>query len=92
MPVYQERNNYRLPSYQRLDLGLVIHFFPKWGENDLTLNVINTLDRRNTFFLYLEPQYAEGTEGDPIRIPESIVAKQVSLFPILPSITWNFSF
>ena len=92
VPVYQERNNYRLPSYQRLDLGLVIHFFPKWGENDLTLNVINALDRRNTFFLYLEPQYAEGSEGDPIRIPESIAAKQVSLFPILPSITWNFSF
>ncbi len=92
IPVYGDRNTYRLPSYQRLDLGLVVHFFPKWGESDLTLNVINALDRRNTFFLYLEPQYAEGTEDDPLRVPEGIAAKQVSLFPILPSITWNFSF
>ncbi len=92
VPVYQERNNYRLPSYQRLDLGLVIHFFPKWGENDLTINVINALDRRNTFFLYLEPEYEEGQEGQPLSIPSRIAAKQVSLFPILPSVTWNFSF
>ncbi len=92
VPVYQERNNYRLPSYQRLDLGLIIHFFPKWGENDLTINVINALDRRNTFFLYLEPQYAAEQEGQPLNIPDRIVAKQVSLFPILPSVTWNFSF
>ncbi len=92
IPVYQERNNYRLPSYQRLDLGLVIHFFPKWGENDLTINVINALDRRNTFFLYLEPEYEEGQQGQPLSIPSRIAAKQVSLFPILPSVTWNFSF
>lgn len=94
IPVYEDRNNYRLPPYHRLDLGLVWRFFPKWGESDLTFNVINAYDRRNTFFIYLEPQFEEGEDnrGNSIQIPTRIAAKQVSLFPILPSITWNFKF
>ncbi|MCB9272869.1 MAG: TonB-dependent receptor [Lewinellaceae bacterium] len=94
VPDYQGRNNYRLPPYHRLDLGLVLHFFPKWGESDLSLNVVNAYDRRNTFFIYLEPEYetVDGTDGNQIQIPTRISAKQVSLFPILPSFTWNFKF
>lgn len=94
VPDYRARNNYRLPAYHRLDLGLVIKFFPKWGESDLTLNVINVYDRRNTFFIYLDPVFreVESPDGNVFRIPERIAAKQVSLFPILPAITWNFNF
>jgi hypothetical protein len=93
VPDYETRNNFRLPPYHRLDLGLVWRFFPKWGESDLTFSVINAYDRRNTFFMYLEPEFREvGTDANPIQFPERIAAKQVSLFPILPSITWNFKF
>ena len=94
LPIYQDRNNYRLPPYNRLDLGLVWRFFPKWGESDLTFSVINVYDRRNTFFIYFEPEYEKGTDdnGNSIDIPKRIAAKQVSLFPILPSVTWNFKF
>ncbi|GJM31460.1 MAG: TonB-dependent receptor [Saprospiraceae bacterium] len=93
VPDYRERNNYRLPPYIRLDLGLMIHFFPKWGESDLSINIINATDRRNTFFIYFEPEFREVTDGgNQIEIPEKISARQVSLFPILPSISWNFKF
>lgn len=93
VPDFQDRNNYRLPPYTRLDLGLVIKFFPSWGESDLTLNVVNALDRRNTFFIYFEPEFKDvDTGAGIIQLPEKIAAKQVSLFPILPSITWNFKF
>jgi len=94
VPVYEDRNNFRLPAYHRLDLGLIINFFPKWGESNLTLNVINAYDRRNTFFIYLEPEFKEVDtgQGNSIEIPERIAAKQVSLFPILPSVSWNFKF
>lgn len=93
VPDYEERNNYRLPPYHRLDLGAVWRFFPKWGESDLTFSVINAYDRRNTFFLYLEPEFGEiGVGESTVSFPEKIAAKQVSLFPILPSITWNFKF
>jgi len=94
VPDYQDRNNYRLPAYHRLDLGLVVKFFPRWGESDLTFNVINVYDRRNTFFIYFDPVFTEveSPDGNVFRIPERITAKQVSLFPILPAITWNFKF
>lgn len=94
LPVYQDRNNYRLPPYNRLDLGLVWRFFPKWGESDLTFSVINAYNRRNTFFIYIEPQFVKGTDnnGNAFRVPTGIAAKQVSLFPVLPSVTWNFKF
>ncbi|MDX1940075.1 MAG: TonB-dependent receptor [Saprospiraceae bacterium] len=94
VPVYEDRNNYRLPPYHRLDLGLIWRFYPKWGESDLTFNVINVYDRRNTFFIYFEPKFESKQDitGNDIEIPKRIVAKQVSLFPILPSVTWNFKF
>ena len=93
VPVYEDRNDYRLPPYHRLDLGLVYKWTPKWGECDLSLNVINAYDRRNTFFIYLEPKFREVDAGGVlINLPEGIVANQVSLFPIIPSLTWNFKF
>ncbi len=94
VPHYLERNNYRLPPYHRLDLGLVYQLKPKWGESDLTLTVVNVYDRRNTFFIYLEPEFAkvEDEDGRTFQIPERISARQVSLFPVLPALTWNFKF
>ncbi len=94
VPVYQDRNNFRLAPYNRLDLGIVINFFPKWGESDLTINVVNVYNRRNAFFVYFDPSFreVEDGEGNVIEIPEGVQANQVSLFPILPSLTYNFKF
>ena len=93
VPDFRERNNFRLPAYHRLDLGLVWKFFPKWGESDLTFSVVNAYNRRNTFFTFLEPEFEEVDAGTTvIEVPTRIAANQVSLFPILPSITWNFKF
>ena len=94
VPVFGERNAYRLPYFFRADAGLVYRFYPKWGESDLTLSIFNLTNRRNAFFLYLEPQYQESVDPgmEPLAIPTGIKAKQVSLFPILGSITWNFKF
>ena len=93
-PVYGNRNNVRLPFFFRTDLGIIYHFFPKWGKSDLTLSVYNLTNRRNAFFLYLQPEYESGTnpDGFPVEVPVGIAAKQVSLFPILASMTWNFKF
>lgn len=91
VPVYGDRNNVRLPAYHRLDLGLVVKFFPRWGESDLTISVYNAYDRRNPYFLYLDAE----TRPDPdlgIDVVDRISTKQVSLFPIIPSLTYNFKF
>lgn len=93
VPDYRERNNFRLPPYHRMDVGLVYTIEPKWGKTDLTLNIVNVYDRRNTFFIYLEPEFVPFSIGsNTFVLPNRVVAQQVSLFPILPSLTWNFRF
>ncbi len=91
VPVYSERNTFRYPAYTRADLGIVRKFRYKKWESDLTLSVYNATDRRNPYFIFLEPELKD-TDFPGVQIPEKITAKQVSLFPILPSLTWNFKF
>lgn len=95
VPIFQDRNNFRLPAYHRLDLGADFHFFPAWGESILSFNLINAYDRRNTFFIFLEPQFqslAVPNSDTSLNFPDKIIANQVSLFPIIPALTWNFKF
>lgn len=86
--VYIERNSFRMAAYNRLDFGITMNVFmknPKFDGN-INLSVYNAYDRRNPFFLYYD------TETDNNNNITSIVPKQVSLFPILPSLTFNFEF
>ncbi|WP_347158538.1 TonB-dependent receptor [Pontibacter chitinilyticus] len=87
VPIYTERNGFRLASYHRLDLGAVLQLRPRHGEANLTFSVYNAYNRRNPYFVYFEQQ-KDKTDG---RIT-SFQAKQVSLFPTIPSVTYNFKF
>jgi hypothetical protein len=87
VPVYTERNAYRLAAYHRLDLGLVYNLQPKHGEGDLTLSIYNVYNRRNPYFVYFEQMQEEETD-----ITTGFQGRQVSLFPIIPAITYNFRF
>ena len=95
VPVFTERNAFRMPSYHRLDLGLILKFFPKWGEADLTFSAYNSYSRRNPYFIYFDTvssvRISDGNGGS-IRVPTQFEAKQVSLFPIIRSVTFNFKF
>lgn len=86
VPIYAKRNSFRMEAYHRLDLGLVYKFQPRWGEADLTLGAYNVYNRRNPYFVYLEHQSQEGDDAINFK------ARQVSLFPILPSISFNYTF
>lgn len=98
IPIYVDRNSYRMPAYHRMDLGLVWKFDHKWGKSDLTFSVYNAYDRRNPYFLYVDDNRAELIENNggtfnPADFQNlKFEARQVSLFPILPSVTWNFEF
>lgn len=76
------RNNYRTPSYHRLDLGVNIHKQKKWGEATWSFGVYNAYSRQNPF--YLEFGYIAGKNEQ--------VLKQISLFPIIPSVSYSFKF
>lgn len=82
VPIFVDRGNLRLPAYHRLDLGFVIKFNPKWGESDLTISAYNAYNRRNIYFIFFDRDAETGKNQ----------AQQVTLFPIIPSVTYNFSF
>lgn len=80
-PLYGDRNSLRVPAYHRLDLGFVIKFAPKWGESDITISAYNAYNRRNVYFILFDRDDSGRNK-----------AEQVSLFPIIPSVTYNFKF
>ncbi len=51
-----------------------------------TFSVFNAYNRHNPYFIYFN------TTGSILKGNFQVQAKQVSLFPVLPSVTWNFKF
>ena len=84
--VYEGRNNYRMASYHRLDLSAsnkkTVKIFKKYYEREWTFGVYNTYSRQNPYFVYFE---IDALTSKP-------TAKQVSLLPIIPSVSFNFKF
>lgn len=83
---YGDRNSYRMAPYHRLDLGATMVLIRKKHYSDITISVYNVYNRMNPYFIYYNITGTTGS-GDT-----KVEAKQASLFPILPSITWNFKF
>ncbi len=83
---YSRINEYRLPSYHRLDLAATLtpkkNVKRKW-KTEWVFSVYNTYNRRNPYFVYFDQT------GSPFNGTLEIQAKQVSLFPVIPAITWN---
>jgi len=77
---YGNRNSTRLPAYHRLDFGINKHKKRKKWDSTLSLGAYNVYNRKNPFFAYLA--YEDNQR----------VAKQVSLFPIIPSISYRIQF
>ena len=87
---YSDRNAFRLNPYHRLDLSVNWTIVKKKRfETGLNFSIYNVYNRKNPFFVFFETQtnYVEGESFDM-----TTKAYQMSLFPILPSITWNFKF
>jgi len=81
-----ERNGYRMPSYHRLDLGVNLHKEKSWGERTWSLGIYNIYNRQNPFILYFGSEFNEETQES------EDVLKQLSLFPLIPSISYGFKF
>lgn len=84
---YGPRNSARFDPYHRIDLSAT--FTPKPDSqkkftSSWTFSVYNVYNRKNTFFTYTT------FESDALSGSATAAAYKVSLFPIIPSITWNF--
>ncbi|MBC5993523.1 TonB-dependent receptor [Pontibacter cellulosilyticus] len=87
-----ERNNYRMPSYHRLDLSLTHTKKKKWGERYWNLSVYNAYNRQNPYFLQLSENSRESTGNDGSSSSRTRYLYQTSLLPILPSFSYGFKF
>ncbi|MBL4648574.1 MAG: TonB-dependent receptor [Aureispira sp.] len=83
---YGLRNSARLPAYHRMDLSLAFRLTKKEKpfQADMVLSVYNIYNRQNIFFTYTAP------ETDALSGQIELRSYQVSLFPIIPTITLNF--
>jgi len=89
---YTSRNGYKMPPYHRLDIGATFKPKPKRKyESSWNFSIYNVYSRKNPYFIYfaLESDENSGNIQNGNITPK---AYQVSIFPILPSVTWNFSF
>jgi hypothetical protein len=86
---YSGINQYRLPAYHRMDLSAT--YTPqskkkKKVQSYWVFSVYNIYSRKNPYFIYFNQS------GSPYTGSVKVEARQVSLFPVLPSVTWNFKF
>jgi hypothetical protein len=86
---YSKLNQYRLQPYHRLDFSATYTPQPKKKRkvsNYWVFSIYNAYSRMNPYFIYFD-QTGTIANGDV-----KVDARQVSLFPILPAVTWNFKF
>ena len=86
---YSRINQYRLASYHRIDISAI--FTPNKNANrklktEWVFSVYNIYNRKNPYFIYFSQA------GSPYNGSLIVQAKQVSLFPVIPAVTWNFKF
>jgi len=92
VPEYGDRNSFRMPAYHRADISVRYTCKPKKlfrrvpYNSSWNFSVYNIYNRMNPYFIYFD------NEGSIQEGNLRVTANQVSLFPILPSVTWNFSF
>lgn len=81
------RNNYRLPSYNRLDLAATLYGRKHAGRryhSDWVFSIYNVYGRRNPYTIYFQSDKSN---------PNVTQAERLSILgSAIPSVTWNFSF
>lgn len=91
VPIYSDRNSYRMPDYHRLDVSLTIKGRstkkkteePKKVRSELNISIYNLYNRKNAWMI----TFTQDSDN-----PNTTQAEKVYLFPMIPSITYNFYF
>ncbi|MCB0397913.1 MAG: TonB-dependent receptor [Flavobacteriales bacterium] len=86
---YGPRNGFRMEAYHRADISATLHSKKKEGKkfsSYWSFSIYNVYNRKNPFFYFID------NEGDPVDGTFKVTAKKVYIFPILPSVSWNFKF
>lgn len=79
---YGSKNSFRMAPYHRFDIAIQFHKQKKKYERTFELGVYNAYNRKNPF--YYTTVYDPNTQQTKL--------KQISLFPLIPSISWTWKF
>ncbi|WP_176909214.1 TonB-dependent receptor [Hymenobacter lapidiphilus] len=85
--VYGNKNSYRMRAYHRLDLGATFTKAVRHGERLWRVGAYNAYSRHNPYYIY----YSAG-ENDSYYTKGQKQLYQLSLFPILPAISYERRF
>ena len=86
VPVFSDRNSYRMPDYHRLDLSVTLRSKEKPNKKwhyDWNFSIYNAYARKNPWVINFKPEKDN---------PNKTYAEMIYLFSIIPSATFNFYF
>ena len=86
IPIYSDRNSYRMEDYHRLDLSVTFKGKEKPGKkwhSELNLSVYNVYNRHNSWAINIVRDETN---------PYFAYAEKTYLFSVIPALTWNIRF
>ena len=86
VPVYSDRNAYRMPDYHRLDLSITYKGKDKPGKRwkgEWNFSLYNAYGRKNAWVI----NFTEDPDNQ-----DAMIAEKTYLFSVIPSLTYNFHF
>lgn len=98
---YGGRNSYRMPSYHRMDVGMNFHKKKKRGIRTWNVSLYNAYSNSNPFMLMSYENYKKSIEVPVLDVNGNVMyyntvykkeLEQLSLFPIIPSVSYTFKF
>jgi TonB-dependent Receptor Plug Domain len=87
---YGPKNSFRAEPYHRFDLSLQFHKKKRRHERTWELSVYNLYNRRNPFFYNFTTRQTFDANGRPNG--NETVLRRISIFPVVPTLSYNFSF
>ncbi len=81
----QQKNSFRAEAYHRFDVSIQFHKQKKRHERTWEFSLYNAYNRRNPFFYALESVYQQNQ-------PSRTALFRYSVFPVVPSFSYNFKF
>jgi len=81
--IYSEKNNFSLPDYHKLDIGFSYTKLKHWGSHKFTFGATNVYNRQNPFITDIV------RNSNDARL---FSFQSISLFPVLPSLSYSISF
>ena len=89
LPYISSRNNYKLPATHRLDVGINFHKKKKHGVRTWNVSLYNAYNHMNPFLVTITEKNI-GHNGSYALSKKELT--QVSLFPIIPSVSYSYKF